>query len=150
MPLPEVTAAHRLVESAPMWLANMPPLGDGFGFILLDYESSKTRVPYAFYSSGVEGMLPSNSGPSFRAVLWTVPSSAFIFLSSEIVGPTPLDSGGASTLIRVKLVLKFTKDTAFLSYLCSQRGCNAPNCTTYGFSASMDYKPGSGLILNKI
>jgi hypothetical protein len=32
------------------------------------------------------------------------------------VGPTPLDSGGASTLIRVKLVLKFTKDTAFLSY----------------------------------
>jgi hypothetical protein len=98
-----------------MWLANMPPLGDGFGFILVDYESSKTQVPEAFCSSGVEGMFPSNNGPSFRAVMRTVPSSAFIFLSSEIVGPSPFDSGGASTLIRVISVLKFANYTAFLS-----------------------------------
>jgi hypothetical protein len=85
------------------------------------------------YSSSVEAMLPSNSGPSFRPVVWSVPFSAFIFLSSEIVGPTPSDSGGASTLTRVKSVLQFAKDTALLSCFIPNAAVTCPIAPLMGY-----------------
>jgi hypothetical protein len=82
-----------------------------------------------------------SSGP------WTIPSSASIFLSSEIVDPTPWNSGGASILIRVKSMFNWPKAQHFHCVFC-QCGCNPPNCTAHGFLASMDFGLGYWLVLN--
>jgi len=57
--------------------------------------------------------LEAKRAPSFRAVLWTDPSSADRFRPCEIVLPTSRNSDGASNLISVKSTFRFAKDTAF-------------------------------------
>src|SRR5436189_2612443 len=58
---------------------------------------------------GVEGSIDSNKDASLRAIIWGSPCSAAERLTLDRDAPTPLYSGGASTLTRAKSTLRFAR-----------------------------------------
>ncbi len=76
-------------------------------------EISETLLPYARNRSSVWGSSSPNNAPNLRAVLWSDPSSASVFLLREMVAPKPLYSTGASSLTNVKSKLSVAKAAEF-------------------------------------
>lgn len=84
-----------------------------FGFATSDSDISDTLRPYALSKAALGCAICSNKAPSFRAVMWTGPSSAVVRRFEESCFPSILYSSGASIVTSENLKLAAARARVF-------------------------------------